>query len=176
MAAAAVALREGGIEAVTIAGVAARAGTTRPAVYRRFATQEELVIAALGSFANETRAAKTGVHYKDLEAELRSFRDGITRAHSITLVGSMLRDDVAPEVQRAYREAIVRPRRERISGILEAARRDGELPCSKAEIEVATTMSTGSFYAYALAGRPTRRDWPRTTAALIWRALGGTPA
>jgi hypothetical protein len=43
-----------------------------------------------------------------------------------------------------------------------------------ADREVALTMLTGSWYARCLAGADEPADWPRRTAALIWRALGGT--
>ncbi len=35
-------------------------------------------------------------------------------------------------------------------------------------------MGTGSWYARALAGDSPPPDWPARTAALIWRAVGGT--
>lgn len=168
-------LNEEGIDGVTVARVAERAGTTRPALYRRFGSHEELVIAALRSIAERSRPEPTGDHLHDLEQELRSFRDAVTGTNSITLVGSMLLDTVDPAVRETYRELIVRPRRDRIAAILDAARADGALTGAPADLDVATTMCTGSFYAYALAGRTPPRDWPRRVARLVWRAAGGSP-
>ncbi len=44
---------------------------------------------------------------------------------------------------------------------------------SDADLEVAITLCTGSWYARALAGLPPPPDWPGRTAALVWRAVGG---
>lgn len=173
VAAAVAVLNEEGLDAVTFARVAERAGTSRPALYRRFGSNEELVIAALRSIAERSRPDPTGDHLADLEAELRSFRDAITSTNSITLVGSMLVDTVDPAIRETYRALIVQPRRERIGAILRAARTDGAVTGSPADLDVATTMCTGSFYAYALAGRTPPRDWPRRVARLVWRAAGG---
>lgn len=169
-------LNEDGIDGLTFARVAARAGTSRPALYRRFGSHEELVIAALRSIAERSRPEPTGDHRTDLEAELRSFRDAITSTNSVTVVGSMLVGNVDEQVRDTYRELIVQPRRDRIGAILHAARSDGAVTGTPADLDVAVTMCTGSFYAYALAGRTPPRDWPRRVARLVWRAAGGSDA
>jgi hypothetical protein len=99
--------------------------------------------------------------------------DGITRTSSIALVGSMSTPGVDADLLATYREILVRPRRERIGAILRDARRDGLLTGTPTDLAVATTMGTGSFYAYALAGKEPPRDWPRRVARLVWRAAGG---
>jgi AcrR family transcriptional regulator len=169
-------LNESGIEAATIAAIAERAGTTRPALYRRYSSQAELVIAALHTIARLERPTPTGDHRHDLEQELRGFRDAAQRTNSIALVGSMLVDSTDPEIRAYYRRLIVQPRRAAITGILEAARSDGSLTCSPGDLDATVTMCTGSYYAYALAGKQPPRDWPKRIASLIWRACGGTAA
>lgn len=166
-------LNESGIDAVTFERIADRAGTTRPALYRRYRSRDELVVAALASLSETTSPEPTGDHLEDLVAELAAFRDAITRTHSITLVGSMLLDSVDQAVKDAYRTRIVRPRRDRIRRILTAARADGLLTGKAADQRAAVTMCTGSWYANVLAGEAPPRDWPRRTATLVWRSLGG---
>lgn len=162
-----------GVEAVTFSRIAELAGTTRPALYRRFRSPGELAVAALHHLATGTRPDRTGDHLADLEAELRAFRHGITRTSSIALVGSMLTPGVDDRLLATYRDLLVRPRRERIRSILADAHRDGDLDGTPTDLDVATTMCTGSFYAYALAGTTLPRDWPRRVARLVWRAAGG---
>jgi AcrR family transcriptional regulator len=162
-----------GVEAVNFSRIAELAGTTRPALYRRYRGPEELSVAALHHIASGTRPERTGDHLADLEAELRSFRDGITGARSIALVGTMLTPAAGDELRTTYRELLVRPRRERIRAILDAAHREGALDATPTDLDVATTMCTGSFYAFSLAGVDPPRDWPRRTARLVWRAAGG---
>jgi hypothetical protein len=36
------------------------------------------------------------------------------------------------------------------------------------------SLGTGSWYARALAGQTAPENWPARTAALVWKAVGGT--
>lgn len=164
-------LVESGIGGVTYEAVAERAGTSRPAVYRRFATHTDLVVAALSNLQAASRPEPTGSHRRDLVAELRSFAEAITGAASITLVGSVLVGDLDERVLATYRQSIVVPRRQRLTAILAAAATDGELVDDEALRRHAVTMCTGSWYAFALAGEDPSPQWPERTADLVWRSL-----
>jgi tetracycline repressor-like protein len=65
------------------------------------------------------------------------------------------------------------PRRRRLRLILERAQRLGMIDAD-ADFEVAVTLCTGSWYAGAVAGDAPPPNWPQRTAALVWRAVGGT--
>lgn len=166
-------LGEAGFGGLTVAGVAARAGTTRPAVYRRYSTVAELATVAIGALSRATAPEPTDDPLTDLVAELTSFRDGISRINGTTLVASMLSDATDPDVRESYRELVVRPRRRRIARALRVARSRGLLTAADADVDVAVTMCTGSWYASALAGTEPPEDWPTRIAALVWSALGG---
>lgn len=166
-------LNESGIEAATIAAIAERAGTTRPALYRRYSSVAEVVIAALHTIARLERTEPTGDHRHDLEQELRGFRDAAQRTNSVALVGSMLVDSTDPEIKHTYRSLLVQPRRAAITRILATAHDDGSLTCTTADLQTAVTMCTGSYYAYALAGATPPKDWPKRISSLVWRACGG---
>lgn len=71
-----------------------------------------------------------------------------------------------------YRARVIAPRRRRLRTILERAIRLGLLD-TDADLDVAVTMCTGGWYGRALAGAEPPPDWPRRTATLIWRSLGG---
>lgn len=167
-------LSEEGVDAVTFTRVAERAGTTRPALYRRYECPSDLVIAALGEIAGADRPPTTGDHLADLTAELQAFRAALQRADSLALVGSMLAQTGSEAAVSAYRELVVAPRRARIRSILRAATDAGELTADRADLELATAMCTGSYYAIALAGGTPRRDWAERMAAAAWRACGGS--
>jgi hypothetical protein len=85
----------------------------------------------------------------------------------------MLQDSTAPELLARYRAQIIAPRRGRIDAILQRARQQGLID-PDADLEVAVTLCTGSWYARALAGEPPPPNWPSRTAALVWRAVGGS--
>ncbi len=154
--------------------IAASAGTTRTAIYRRWPTKTALAVAAVGRLAQADRPAVTGDPFTDLVAELEHFRQRITEAGSPPLAGAIQADAAAPQVRRAYLDQIVAPRRARFQALLQAGVDRGELPAD-ADIAQAGSSLTGSWYAYQLAGITPPDDWPMRTAAFVWRGCGGTP-
>ena len=86
----------------------------------------------------------------DLTAELRSFARGVSRPSRLSLVGAMLQDATDPEVLARYRAQVVAPRRAPLQAILERAR-DLGLVDADADLDIAVTLCTGSWYARALA-------------------------
>lgn len=163
-----------GISGLSIAAVADDAGTTRPAVYRRWPTKLGLAVAAVADLAEIAPPVPTGDPFHDLVAELDHFRHCITDASALALAGVMLQDGVDPQFRREYRDHLVKPRRARIRACLERGIADKELDAD-ADLLVASTFVTGSWYAFSIGGAPIPRDWSRRTAALVWRACGGTP-
>jgi AcrR family transcriptional regulator len=162
-----------GYEAMSVAAVAHEARTTRQALYRRWPTKASLAAAALTAAVDAPEPETTENPLADLTAELANFQRGVSRAGRLSLVGTMLQDGTAPEALTRYRTQVVAPRRGRIRAILEQARHLGLIE-PDADLEVAVTMCTGSWYARALAGSPPPPNWPARTAALVWRALGGS--
>ena len=166
-------LSAGGYEAMSLAAVAHEAGTTRQAVYRRWPNKASLAAAALAAAADTGPEVRSQDPLADLIAELSDFRHGISKPGRLSLVGTMLQDTTAPELLTRYRAQVVAPRRRRISTILQRAHHLGLID-QDADLEVAITLCTGSWYARALAGLPPPRNWPMRTATLVWRAVGGT--
>ena len=163
-----------GYEAMSLAAVAQEAHTTRQAIYRRWSTKASLAAAALTSVIDTAQITAAQHPLIDLTAELANFQSGVSRAGRLSLVGTMLQDSTAPEALNRYRDRVVAPRRGRIRAILERARTLGMID-RDADLEVAVTLCTGSWYARALAGTPPPPNWPARTATLVWRAVGGTP-
>jgi AcrR family transcriptional regulator len=162
-----------GYEAMSLAAIAHEAGTTRQALYRRWPNKASLAAAALAAAADAGPAVRSADPLADLITELTDFRRGVSRPGRLSLVGTMLQDTTAPELRARYRAQVIAPRRQRIRAILERAR-DLGLIDHDADLEVAITLCTGSWYARALAGLPPPRNWPARTAKLVWRAVGGT--
>ena len=161
-----------GYKAMSIASVAHEAGTTRQAVYRRWADKSELGAAAMRTVADRGGGAETTDPFADLVAELAAFEKGVSRPGRLSLVGTMLQDGVATDVRERYRAQVVAPRRRRLRDILERAQQLGMIDAG-ADLDVAVTMFTGSWYARELAGLPPLSNWPERTARLVWRAVGG---
>ena len=171
-------LARDGMGGLSLAAVAAEAGTNRPALYRRWKDKTELVVDAVAHLARVDPPTVTGDPFTDLVAELEHFRHCITEAGALPLVGLMLGEGGSREVRRRYAEEVVAPRRARIRACLTAAVDRGELS-PDAELTIAASFLTGSWYSLALAGADVPDDWARRTATLVWRACGGvagTPA
>lgn len=167
-------LAASGYEALSVAAVAEEAGTTRQAVYRRWPTKASLAAAAVQHEVDDAQGSPSDDPYADLVAELTDFQRGVSRPGRLSLVGTMLQDTTEPALRDRYREHVVAPRRQRLHAILERAGRLG-LVDPDADLEVAVTLCTGSWYARALAGSSSPSHWPRRTATLVWRAVGGNP-
>ena len=163
-----------GYEAMSVAAVAEEAGTTRQAVYRRWPGKAELAAAAMAAYADHGVETSTAHPLLDLVAELTDFQRGVSRPGRLSLVGTMLQDSVETDVRARYQAQVIAPRRRRLRLILERAQRLGMID-GDADLDIAVTMCTGSWYARALAGLAPPRNWPLRTATLIWRAVGGSP-
>ena len=163
-----------GYEALSIAAVASEAGTTRQALYRRWPDKASLAADALLAAADARSGADSADPLADLAGELADFQRGVSLPGRLSLVGTMLQEATAPEARARYQAKVIAPRRARILAILERAQRLGMID-PDADLEVAITLCTGSWYARALAGLEPPPDWPARTAALVWRAVGGAP-
>ncbi|HWG02589.1 MAG TPA: TetR/AcrR family transcriptional regulator [Trebonia sp.] len=166
-----------GYEAMSLAAVAQEADTTRQALYRRWPDKASLAADALLAAAEARVETGTSANESDpladLTAELADFQRGVSLPGRLSLVGTMLQDATAPEARTRYQARVIAPRRARIRAILDRARQSG-LVDADADVEVAITLCTGSWYARALAGDAAPEDWPARAAALVWRAVGGT--
>jgi AcrR family transcriptional regulator len=171
-------LSQHGYEAMSLAAVAEEAGTTRQALYRRWPGKADLAAAVVADLSDADADAgndhvPTSLDpFAELVAELADFRRRVSRPGRISLVGTMLQDNTDPAVVARYRDRVVAPRRQRIRNILKHAQALALIDAD-ADLDVAVTMATGSWYGRALAGTPPPPRWPERTAALVWRAVGG---
>jgi AcrR family transcriptional regulator len=163
-----------GFAGLSLASVAAGAGTSRPAIYRRWPNKESLVVDAISRLAQVDPPESHDDGFSALVSELEHFRHCITLAGSLPVAGLMLTDGVDHAIRERYREQIVGPRRARIRACLDRAVSEGRLDAD-ADLAIASTFFTGSWYSLALTGAKPPRDWAYRTAALVWRACGGTP-
>jgi len=161
-----------GLAGLSIAAVAAEAGTTRPSIYRRWPTKLDLALAAVADLANVEPPGLSDSPFNDLVAELDHFAHCITDAAALALAGVMLQQDVDQAFRDTYRESLVVPRRARLRACLTRGIEAGLLEAN-ADLAVAGSMMTGSWYAFAIAGAPPPVDWAERAATLVWRACGG---
>lgn len=166
-------LSRDGFDGMSVAAVAAEAGTTRQALYRRWPTKADLAGAVIATIETPRGDPAASAHpLAALTAEFADFARGVSRPGRMSLVGAMLQETVPAEVVERYRARVVAPRRARIAAILRDAQQRGLIDAD-ADLEVAVAMGTGSWYGRALAGDAPPEGWPARAARLVWRAVGG---
>jgi AcrR family transcriptional regulator len=150
-------LDESGYSRLTLEEVARRAGTTKPAIYRRWRGRQRLVLAALGSRLGEARAPDTGCTLCDLDECLKVFVAAFRRMPPDVL-GPLFADCAGdPELRAAFMSALFEPPRSAVRETLERAHARGEL---REEVDLGLVLDlTGSLVYYrALFGHAPTSD------------------
>jgi AcrR family transcriptional regulator len=121
------ALDDGGYAGLTLEDVARRAGTTKPALYRRASSRQRLVLAALALRLGEIRAPDTGCTLCDLDECLKLFVAAFRRL-SPNVLGPLFADCGADEdLRAAFMAALFDPPRAAVKETLERAYERGDL-------------------------------------------------
>ncbi len=102
-------LAAGGVQKLTVEGVAAQAGVAKTTIYRRWRSKDELALAVLIDMVEKFVAVPD---LGDTRAELVAFVDGAVKILGETLMGRVMQglvSDLAtdPELARAFRERVV---------------------------------------------------------------------
>jgi AcrR family transcriptional regulator len=122
-----VALDEVGYAGLTLEDVARRAGTTKPALYRRWPSRRRLVLAALARRLGEIRPPDTGCTLCDLDECLKLFVAAFRRL-SPNVLGPLFADCSADaDLRGAFMAALFDPPRAAVRETLERAYERGDL-------------------------------------------------
>jgi AcrR family transcriptional regulator len=164
-------LRESGFASMSMEGVAAAAGVSKPTLYLRYASKSELVVAVLVHLRIGGAPALTGELRADLIAQLRHLREVYERT-GMTLIGTCLAEEPhLPDLIAELRARSLVPGRQLLRDAFEAARERGEIDAD-ADIETAIETAVGAYYARYLAGDPFGPAWEERVADVTLRGLG----
>lgn len=164
-------LAERGYQGLSIDAVAKAAGTTRPSVYLRFHSKEELATSAVAGMTVDAPLPDTDDVRADLVAELRHFHASITRPNGMSFLGTALAEEhLTPSLIAGFRDRLVLPRRHRVLARLDRAIRDRALRPGL-DTEAVATMLIGSLYARHLAQGDVPDDWPERVVGSLWPAI-----
>jgi AcrR family transcriptional regulator len=120
-------LDEVGYAGLTLEAVARRAGTTKPALYRRWPTRQRLVLAALGLRLGATEAPDTGCTLCDLDECLKLFVRAFARMPPGVL-GPLFADCASDhELRAAFLTTLFHPPRRAVAQTLDRAFARGDL-------------------------------------------------
>ncbi len=143
--------REVGFDAVTMDGIASRAGVGKATVYRRWSSKETLVAEAVGRIVSSAEPPDTGTTRGDLLAllhrNLRMYQDPATGMLLSSLVAAMARSE---EIARAVRSGFLASRRTALRQVLERALARGELR-KGTDLDVAVDLLSAPLFYRLLA-------------------------
>ena len=162
-----------GFDAMTIEGVAERAGVGKTTVYRRWASKEDLVSAAVGTLTAELTLPDTGSVRDDLIGLLQQMVRLLTSEPAGRVLPRMASELASGSpVGRAYVETVLRPRRELVAIAVRRGVERGELRADVDE-ELAVDAIMGPLIVRRMLGG-SDAGFPRSLPArLVDGALGG---
>jgi AcrR family transcriptional regulator len=165
-------IAELGIDGFRMEDVAGRAGVGKAAIYRRYASKDELVAAAIAALVSEIELPNTGTTRGDLLALMRDavavYRDPIHAGVMPSLVGAMRQ---RPELARAVRDDFLAARRNALRAVLERGAERGELRADL-DFELALDVLGGPlFYRLLITGGPLDELLVEGVADLVLRGF-----
>jgi len=166
-------LTEVGYGALTIEGVAARAGVGKATVYRWWPSKGALVIEAMSAGLSEPPLTETGDLRQDLVTAVRGVMHTFARSPDgaviPALAADLLRD---PEMAERFRAQVIRPRRSAVVEVFRRAADRGELP-SDVDTELLLDVYAGAaFYRVLVSGEPVTDSLAEQLVSLL---LDGKP-
>ena len=144
---------EGGFDGMSVDAVAARAGVGKAAIYRRWPTKEDMVLAAIADAFDEPVEPDTGTVRGDL---LRCAEDlhGLMTGEVTGGVFPPMSAELArgSRLGHAYARHVVGPRRELFAVALRRGVERGELPVG-VDVELAVDLLVGTLLVRRLTSR-----------------------
>lgn len=162
-------LRREGYDGMSVEAVARAAGVTRPTVYRRWPTKEDLATAAVHTLSWHDQPTESDDPWRDLERELAATVAAIARPNGMAFIGTLLAEEHrTPTLIGLFRERVVATRRSRVRAALERAAGAG----CEADLDLVVNMLLGTFYAAYLAGTPMEPTWTERAVELLRNGIG----
>ncbi len=121
-------LHEHGYVGFSLEAVAARAGTTKPSIARRWRRRQELIIAALATVIERQPVPDTGCTRCDLMDGLELLADALLRRMPAGVLAPLIADCVPdPDLHQHLTDQLVRPAREALTCTVRQAMERGHL-------------------------------------------------
>ena len=165
-------LHEKGFRALTIEGIAERAGAGKVTLYRWWSSKAAIVLEALLENVGAQVAFKeTASPLDDLRDYLEEF-SALISGRSGVLLASLLAEGVLdPEVGQVFRDTWLRPRRAEAAKLMQRAQDAGELT-TQVDIDAIMDMFFGPiYYRLVVQHAPITREFAHTVWATVSRGL-----
>ena len=167
-------LGEVGYQSLSMAGVAATAGVGRPALYRRFPSKRDLVVAAILNLTDAPEPVLPADTRGALAALLGATADALARPGGMAILGSLLTQEARdPELIAVFRERVFAPRQAVIQALLQQGINAGDVR-SDLDLEVVDALLFGALLARATLGEPVDAAWRERIINQVWKAIKST--
>jgi AcrR family transcriptional regulator len=164
-------LAEAGYARLTMDAVAGRAGIGKAAIYRRYATKQEMVFAAAVHGEALEVPADTGSLFGDLTALARVIISHLTNPAASTALLNLLGDIATdPTLAESFTTTFIKPEREGNAEVLRRAVRRGELE-QLPDIDVFHAAFGGAVLSWLFISRHDPHDLPERLARFACAAL-----
>ena len=168
-------LAEIGYPALTIEGIADRAGVGKTTIYRRYDSLEEIIVTAFGQMTGNVEIPDTGDSLEDLRQLGRAFLDRSVAAVMFPILGQIIGTALTnPAILDAFRENLMFPRQDAIRAILERGVDRGDVR-PDIDIDLITDLFPGGIIFHILfqlpPGSTPPADFPDRVADVIWNGI-----
>ncbi|BAC88612.1 TetR/AcrR family transcriptional regulator [Gloeobacter violaceus] len=165
-------LAEVGYQAMSIEAVALRAGVSKPTIYRRYASKEELVADAIETLRQEVAIPDTGSLQTDIDSLLaeaiQMVQTPLARQTMAMIISSATS---SPQFARIYATKYLMPRREAFGAILERAKARNEIRAAT-DNDLFFDFVSGIMF-HALIFEPTAEPYEAYIRRAVRFLLGG---
>jgi AcrR family transcriptional regulator len=166
-------LEEEGYAAMTMQGVAARAGVSTATLYRRWTSKQDLVVAALQKLVPESDTIDTGSLTSDLDTFLHRAETKLASDEGQLIKGIIGEAVRNPTLAQALRDGIEQQPHPLIVPMLQRAVERGEIP-GLPDMDLAIDLITGVMnQRWLLRGESMTERQIQLLIPMLIRALGG---
>jgi len=168
-------LAERGYPALTIEGIAERAGVGKTTIYRRFSSVEEIMVRAFAGLDTDLEIPDTGDTLQDLLELTATFRERAATAVMFPVMSQIIGTALTnPGVLAAFREQIIQPRQAVVRQIIERGIARGDVR-PDADPAVIADLIPGAIIFHKLFLLPTEAelpaDYPGRVLATLWEGV-----
>ncbi len=164
-----------GYQAMSISAIAEAAGVGRPAIYRRFHSKADLVVAAVLRL-NVGPDPVLPAHPRDaLRTLLGRTAEALTSPGGLATLGSLLAQERRdPELLAAFRRRVFDPRHAVVHHVLRHGVERGVF-AADADFEAVDASLFGAVLARAVLGEPVDDAWIDRVITQAWRGIAAPP-
>jgi AcrR family transcriptional regulator len=165
-------LAEEGYTGLTMSGVASAAGVSSATLYRRWRSKADLVIDVMLAGAEDHQLPDTGSLAGDLRSALSAAADMKQNTQSVKIISAVVGElGRNPELAKAFRAALITPRRAQFAEIFERAAARNEIRPGL-DYELVTDLVFGPVYQRLLiTGRPVTPRIVNQIVDLVLKAI-----